>query len=456
MATPPTAITLTGDSPPVVPGAITSVDGVPSDPVAPVRISRAVAIESISTAENTITLTGSHGLIQNQAFKVSAATQPGGLPADTDFYADIIDATTIRPLATPGGAVVNITSAGSGSRQILASVLSKTDSTPTVPTGINQSAAGSPTAPPAISQSGAGNPTVPTGISQSGAGNPTAPEYGISKTLIVDTVLTAENALEFILSHGMTENQAFRVESTEELPAGLEEDTVYYAGIENAETIVVLSSPGGDEVNITDVGEGEIKVLTSILSKIETIPTIPTGINQTGASNPSAPPAIEQSADSAPTAPPAITQAAGSTPSAPTGITQAAGDDPDAPPAIAQDGATIPTAPSGIVIEGEQEPVSVVVAPDSPTEVAHTYELDAQDNYRVLVGSRGAPVTITLPDPPGSGQWIEIVDNSMQADEYAITIDPGGRTIEGENEWVMDVKGSVLEIYFNGTSWKIL
>lgn len=109
-----------------------------------------------------------------------------------------------------------------------------------------------------------------------------------------------------------------------------------------------------------------------------------------------------------------------------------------------------------IVIPGEKAPILSYVGPDSPMEVAHTETLDSENNYRVSVGSRAAPVTIVLPDAPGQNQWIEIRDDGQLAHEHAITIDPGTRNIEGEDSYVMEVKGSVLEIYFNGEYWKIL
>jgi hypothetical protein len=128
-----------------------------------------------------------------------------------------------------------------------------------------------------------------------------------------------------------------------------------------------------------------------------------------------------------------------------------------APIAIATGTAPSNAQPEQYVLPNEQSPIGPAVGPDQPIEVAHTAELDNDTNYRVVVGNRGAPVTIDLPEPPGLKQWIEIIDASQQADTYPITVDAGAESIEGAgSSYVMWQPGAVLEIYYTNSNWKIL
>jgi hypothetical protein len=115
------------------------------------------------------------------------------------------------------------------------------------------------------------------------------------------------------------------------------------------------------------------------------------------------------------------------------------------------------TPPDAMVLAGEQSPTAPIVPPDQPVAVSHGTELTAAQNYRVMVGSRAAPVTVTLPDPGGLNQWIEIVDASMQAATYPITVNPGTKTIDGASgARTLNLSGQVLEIIYTSTGWKIL
>jgi len=160
-----------------------------------------------------------------------------------------------------------------------------------------------------------------------------------------------------------------------------------------------------------------------------------------------------------PTAPIAI--ASGTTPSntSPGAVTPEGAATPSntAPLSIATGTTPSNIVPEQYVLPNEQSPIGPAVGPDQPIEVAHTTELDNETNYRVVVGNRGAPVTITLPEPPGIGQWIEIIDASQQAADYPITVDAGAEAIEGNGStYVMDQPGAVLEIYYTNSNWKIL
>lgn len=115
------------------------------------------------------------------------------------------------------------------------------------------------------------------------------------------------------------------------------------------------------------------------------------------------------------------------------------------------------TPPEAMVLAGEKSPTAPIVPPDPPVSVSHETELSAAQNYRVMVGSRAAPVTVALPDPGGLNQWIEIVDASMQAVAYPITIDPGTKTIDGSGgPKNLNLAGQVLELIYSSSGWKIL
>lgn len=110
------------------------------------------------------------------------------------------------------------------------------------------------------------------------------------------------------------------------------------------------------------------------------------------------------------------------------------------------------------VVDGEVAPVEGQALPNPLISVAHSTTLVAGTNYRVVVGNRAAPVTITLPDPPADNQIIEIMDASLQAATHNITVDPGTKDIDGDDaDWVMDLDGMVLRIVYVAslTQWKI-
>lgn len=70
------------------------------------------ATASASTDEITST---SHGLADNEPFSLSSTGEvPAPLKADTVYYAQLIDANTIKVRSEPSGPAINLTSAGSG------------------------------------------------------------------------------------------------------------------------------------------------------------------------------------------------------------------------------------------------------------------------------------------------------------------------------------------------------
>lgn len=65
-----------------------------------------------STDEVTAT---SHGLVDNEPFSLSSTAEvPAPLKADTVYYAQLVDANTIKVRNEPSGPSINLTSAGSG------------------------------------------------------------------------------------------------------------------------------------------------------------------------------------------------------------------------------------------------------------------------------------------------------------------------------------------------------
>lgn len=116
------------------------------------------------------------------------------------------------------------------------------------------------------------------------------------------------------------------------------------------------------------------------------------------------------------------------------------------------------TPPTALVLQGETSPVAGITTPASPSSVDHTATLVAGTNYLVQVGTRLAPVTVTLPNPGSLAQRIEIADISGQAATYPITVNAGTRDIEtaGQTSYVINRNDAVLAISYTGSKWKIL
>ena len=116
------------------------------------------------------------------------------------------------------------------------------------------------------------------------------------------------------------------------------------------------------------------------------------------------------------------------------------------------------TPATALVLQGETSPVAGITTPASPTAVDHTATLVAGTNYLVQIGSRAAPVTVTLPDPGSLAQRIEIADISGQGATQAITVNGGTRDIEtaGQTSYIINRNDAVLALSYTGTKWKIL
>ena len=116
------------------------------------------------------------------------------------------------------------------------------------------------------------------------------------------------------------------------------------------------------------------------------------------------------------------------------------------------------TPPTALVLQGETSPVAGITTPASPTAVDHTATLVAGTNYLVQIGSRAAPVTVTLPNPGSLAQRIEIADISGQGATQAITVNGGTRDIEtaGQTSYIINRNDAVLALSYTGTKWKIL
>jgi hypothetical protein len=115
-------------------------------------------------------------------------------------------------------------------------------------------------------------------------------------------------------------------------------------------------------------------------------------------------------------------------------------------------------APVQLVIPGEVAPVVSGTPPTPMTLAAHNTTLLAGVNYTVQVGSRSAPVTVTLPPAPSAAQRIEVVDTSGQGALHPITVDAGAVDIEaaGTKTYLVNRNDAVLALYYTGAKWKLL
>lgn len=64
-----------------------------------------------------------------------------------------------------------------------------------------------------------------------------------------------------------------------------------------------------------------------------------------------------------------------------------------------------------------------------------------------------APITITLPAAPTSGQEITLKDCAGNSSTYAVTINGNGVFIEGAMTLVLNYDFSWVDLYFTGTQW---
>ncbi len=115
-------------------------------------------------------------------------------------------------------------------------------------------------------------------------------------------------------------------------------------------------------------------------------------------------------------------------------------------------------APVQLVIPGEVAPVVSGTPPTPMTLAAHNTALLAGVNYTVQVGSRSAPVTVTLPPAPSAAQRIEVVDTSGQGALHPITVDAGAVDIEtaGTKTYLVNRNDAVLALYYTGAKWKLI
>lgn len=189
-------------------------------------------------------------------------------------------------------------------------------------------------------------------------------------------------------------------------------------------------------------------------------PAAPSGVIAVGGNDAPVTPAgvITVGGDAAPAAPSsAIAVSVDAAPAPPDGLMAASGVTPEPPDGSIEVGGDVtPEIPEAIVVGGESDPALTYVQPDAPVAVAHDVPLDNTQNYRVMVGSRAAPVVIALPDPGGVGQDIEVIDAAMQAHTHAITISGGSRQIEGQPTLVLMHPGAAVRItYTQAGTWKI-
>lgn len=106
------AMTGTFESPLAVTLESVASDELHSFYVAPVPTALGIAVDSIDTGTEVITLASTHGWAANDRVFVSAATLPGGLSDSIGYYVKDPSGATLKLSATSGGAAVNITSSG--------------------------------------------------------------------------------------------------------------------------------------------------------------------------------------------------------------------------------------------------------------------------------------------------------------------------------------------------------
>ena len=93
----------------------------------------------------------------------------------------------------------------------------------------------------------------------------------------------------------------------------------------------------------------------------------------------------------------------------------------------------------------------------TPITINNSYNLPSGASSAVLVdNTSSAPVTVTLPPSPVSGQLVIIKDVSGTAFTYPITVSPVTGTIDGFPTFILSNNYQSVTFYYNGTSWSII
>lgn len=82
-------------------------------------IGTSTTISSINTGTDTITTSTAHGLTSNDPVQLMTTDElPDGLDSNSAYFASVLSSTTLKLLASESGAVINLTTAGSGTLAI--------------------------------------------------------------------------------------------------------------------------------------------------------------------------------------------------------------------------------------------------------------------------------------------------------------------------------------------------
>jgi hypothetical protein len=83
-----------------------------------------------------------------------------------------------------------------------------------------------------------------------------------------------------------------------------------------------------------------------------------------------------------------------------------------------------------------------------------TANYTASSGDQILTDTSGGAFTVTLPASPSAGDYIRLAD----ADDWStnnLTIARNGSTIEGDSDLIADLKGSSLELIYDGSTWEV-
>lgn len=64
--------------------------------------------------------------------------------------------------------------------------------------------------------------------------------------------------------------------------------------------------------------------------------------------------------------------------------------------------------------------------------------------------------TMTLPDPPVGANLLRVQDITGQCSVKPLTINPGTKTILGDASLIFDIGGEFIELWYDGTTWRIV
>ena len=100
---------------------------------------------------------------------------------------------------------------------------------------------------------------------------------------------------------------------------------------------------------------------------------------------------------------------------------------------------------------GSQGPAGSSTVPWTP----YTTDYTASNGDRIIANSIFGSFTITLPNSPSTGDYIQITDG-YDLSLYPVTVLRNGSTIEGyADNIILDLKGSTFEFLYSWTTWQV-